>query len=485
MDGELEESEGAAAGDLGADAGRAARRRALRGERRRAKREAKASARRKPGPKPAREPDGRVVTGTLRHVLKSVSRSVNRIARREFAKIGGRWEELCYFRPETLAWTVVLSAVVRNGSSLQADTCRNDPAYVRSLSELSGQDGLEFVPCMETVRLWLADLPGRGLEDLLVEMFRRLVRSKRLGGWKFGAHFAMALDASQRERCRAGTTSNGKSWRNELVLSLVSPWGKLPVMREPVDQWATEVEKRDCELAAAKRLLPRFRRKFPNLAVCLLADGLYACEPMFDVCDGGGNSWRFVFTFKEGCAKSVYAEAMSLMSHWSPYDVPPDGAHRRAAHKTAEGMVGWSADVPWGDSGRRVCVVRCVEESPQKYDGAFVTNIPVDGARSASDVATWGRRRWQIESQFHGMKHGCCTMGHNYCNIPRGGGMMFVLRLYAYALASCFVAWHVPRLTEGCRKVTQLMLARLVWAQLHADGFPPEDVGYRNARLDI
>ena len=55
----------------------------------------------------------------------------------------------------------------------------------------------------------------------------------------------------------------------------------------------------------------KLKSKYPNLPICMLGDSLYACEPVFEICDH--NKWKYLLRFKEGSISSVAKEFNMLM----------------------------------------------------------------------------------------------------------------------------------------------------------------------------
>lgn len=43
-------------------------------------------------------------------------------------------------------------------------------------------------------------------------------------------------------------------------------------------------EKEDCEINAARRLLPRLKAAFPRMSFIVLGDSFYVCRPVAAVC---------------------------------------------------------------------------------------------------------------------------------------------------------------------------------------------------------
>ena len=48
--------------------------------------------------------------------------------------------------------------------------------------------------------------------------------------------------------------------------------------------------KQDCELKAFYRMVKRLKKKFPQLKICILADSLYAADPVFEILESYG--WK-------------------------------------------------------------------------------------------------------------------------------------------------------------------------------------------------
>ena len=69
------------------------------------------------------------------------------------------------------------------------------------------------------------------------------------------------------------------------------------IMTEFVDNEGKELEKQDCELTAAKRLMKKLKEEFPMLPICISADSLYASETILKECKEKG--WKYLLRFKE------------------------------------------------------------------------------------------------------------------------------------------------------------------------------------------
>lgn len=65
-----------------------------------------------------------------------------------------------------------------------------------------------------------------------------------------------------------------------------------------------KVSKNDCETKAFKRLSEKLKKEYPRLEVCVLADSLYASEPVFERCLKK-NKWHIMLRYKDGSISSI------------------------------------------------------------------------------------------------------------------------------------------------------------------------------------
>jgi hypothetical protein len=79
-----------------------------------------------------------------------------------------------------------------------------------------------------------------------------------------------------------------------MAISLVSEFIENPAVGDYVKQ--------DCEQKAFVRLALKIKKYFPRLPICILADGLYPNNTVFDICQSNG--WKFIITLKDNCLKT-------------------------------------------------------------------------------------------------------------------------------------------------------------------------------------
>ena len=269
------------------------------------------------------------------------------------------------------------------------DGDRNDPAYAINLMRLSQQadwvDGEEkTAPCTQLVFNWLKKVKMRYLDILLAEAL-------------FCGCFVVVLDGTKvDERWGSGLSGHRRN-RMALEAKVITPWKwALTVAVVPIKPWRNDAEKQDCELKALDLMAKRLKRVFGRRGVILMGDALYACQKGMDTCRKNG--WHYIFVFKEGRSSSVFKEAQSLMNLDRDKCGPMVG-NCRDKGRSVVGGVRWANAVPFGGHG--VNVVECSQlqasDDAGTYYGQFMTDLDVNNARRAVEIARWGRLRWVIE----------------------------------------------------------------------------------------
>ena len=97
---------------------------------------------------------------------------------------------------------------------------------------------------------------------------------------------------------------------------------------------------------------------------------------------------------------------------------------------------------------------------------SLVPGLAAQIGKRALVVAAWGRRRWNIETGFRVEKHGGFGLEHTFCNDDTAGRNYHVLMQIAYTLWQVFDTGVLSRLSEGCRKPSQEMWAKMLFVAI-------------------
>ena len=355
------------------------------------------------------------------------------------------------------------------------DGDRNDPAYALNPMRLSRQTdwaggGERTVPCTRLAFNWLKKAKTRYLDILLAEVFRSFAGAKLLEKALFRGRFAVALDGTKVDGRWGSGLSGHRRNRMALEAKVITPWKwALTVAAVPIKPWRNDAEKQDCELKALDLMAKRLRRVFGRRGVIIMGDALYACQRGMDTCRKNGR--HYVFVFKEGRSPAVFREAQALMD-LDPEKWGPMAGRCRDRGRTVVGGVRWANAVEFG--GHSVNVVECSQllasDDAGTHYGQFMTDLDVNDARRAAEVARRGRLRWVIENSFKTQKRGGGDgfgLEHTFCKDERASRAAHMLMQPAHNLWQVFESGIVRNLSKGVSRPTQGLWARKLCEALH------------------
>ncbi|MCP5073437.1 MAG: transposase family protein [Rhodobacteraceae bacterium] len=306
---------------------------------------------------------------------------------------------------------------------------QNEREFRRNFEKLFGVR----LPHPDTCERVMRQLSEPQLEKLKTDLVRGLIRKKRFDRFRYQGYFLVAVDATgvmsfhQEPDAQAlhKTSKNGKTtWSyqvleaklvtaNGFAISLMSQW-----LENPEDG---EYDKQDCEQKAFKRLAKKLKQAFPQLRICILADGLYPNEPYFEICRQ--NHWRFIVTFKPGNLPTLWEEIEALLKLSSK--------NRRIETRIQAGKGGtkstvsefqWLNDIDY--RGHSVNWIECKEtithaDTHHSETKTFVhlTDLPIT-YEEASRISSNGRLRWKIENEgFNVQKNQDYELQHKYSRV--------------------------------------------------------------------
>lgn len=283
---------------------------------------------------------------------------------------------------------------------------------------------LEKLPHQDTVNRVLGKIEVEKLQELHLQMIRRLVRNKKFDRFLVKGCYPVAVDGTQKlvskvllspewqERTFNKGTEAEKTQYYVYVLEATLAFANgitLPLLTEFLDyeQGDTEQAKQDCETRAFKRLAKRLKKEFPRLSIMLLLDGLYPNGPVFEICRKNG--WQFMIVLQDGSLPGVWSEFEGLGKLESNNQATRTWGGRRQAFR-------WVNDIEhnWGDNGRKhqkVHVVECLErwdeidpetgeKVPRKSRHVWISSEPLNPGNLHERCNLSARHRWNIEEGF-------------------------------------------------------------------------------------
>jgi hypothetical protein len=284
------------------------------------------------------------------------------------------------------------------------------------------------LPHADTIDEVIRQTPPEYLEEIRTRLVKHLIENKSLRRFRiFGSHYLVAVDAtgiaSFNERhcphCLMKTSKNGvvSYFHYVLEAKLVTTSGlAISIGSEFIENPDGEdYDKQDCEQKAFKRLVRKIKKAFPRLPICLLANGLYPTDPVFDICLEYG--WNFIITLKDNALKTFQKEA-SLFKHTAKprtVDLACKGWEIYREYKYLNDIQYHKRKFEW----LSLCEIKFQTETGEITENQFVyiTNIR-QNIENVIETADSGRLRWKIENEgFNVQKNNGYGMEHKYSRL--------------------------------------------------------------------
>lgn len=339
------------------------------------------------------------------------------------------------YTPEIILFTVIMKNVSGIVSMNKMTKDFNNDAVIENIAASLGYDSLEEIPHYDTINNFLKELEVSELEKIRDYMIRELFRKRSLEKYRLmDKYWCIAIDGSQLysfnerhcDHClkkeyknkETGEVEKTVYYHTVLEAKLVLGDMVFSILTEFVENEDESVSKQDCEINAAKRLMKKLKYKFRKLNICLLGDSLYACEPIYELCDE--YNWEFIFRFKEGRAKTLWEEIQVIKS-FENNEITSTLAFEKQEFS-------WDATyinevsykhrfINTVDFTETIFKKSKDKDSREKTtkNFVFVTNIQIT-KRNAFKIVSAGRSRWKIENEgFNNQKnirydieHACC-----------------------------------------------------------------------------
>lgn len=324
------------------------------------------------------------------------------------------------YETEVMLMTVIMKNIC-SISSMQkmTDEFLRDEC-VENLCRILGVQPHEFLPHYVTINEFLSRLDTGELECLRKRMICTLLRRRKFEDARFlGKYWLVIFDATglfhfpERHcpHCLKKVVNKGTSEEKEIyyhhVLEAKLVLGNgfvISIGTEFIENEADDVSKNDCETNAFKRLSERLKKEYPHLPVCVLADSLYASEPVFKRCMKE-NKWHILLRYKEGSIPSIAEEYYSIadMGEAEELDKQIAREYPRKGRIKEKHHMEWVPEIDY--RGYKLTLLALEIDSESEKTGKkeiktfqWLTDLVVTG-KNAGEFARVGRGRWQIENE--------------------------------------------------------------------------------------
>lgn len=347
---------------------------------------------------------------------------------------------------ENVIWSGLTLQLCQLGSRRQLQYRLRTPAALTHINALAETKN-ETVCHGDTLNRVLEKLPPTDLGNIRHFMISELIRKRSLESFRlFGEYYMVAIDGTglhsyttrHCDHCLTKEHDSGKITYHHSVLEakIVGENGfALSIETEDIENPKDKEPqtKQDCELKALYRMLPRLKENYPRLKICLLLDGIFPNQTLFEFCKKYG--WAYIAVLKEGHMPQVYDEFKRLL---------PLQPENRLAQTIGGGSIkqqlAWVSGIEYHEY--LLNVLQCTEtkkktkdNEPETTNFVWVTNLTIT-KKTCSEIANQGGRlRWKIENQgFKAQKRDGFELEHDFSENPNAQKCFYLLTQIAHIL---------------------------------------------------
>ena len=332
----------------------------------------------------------------------------------------------------------------------------NKTNCIDTLRIMSGNQKLKEMPHYDTLNYYLEKLSPDCLSDLRKKMVVSLIRGKQFNKNRLlGKYWRVILDGtglfSFKEKhcanCLSTTrkTEDGKTvklyYHKVLEAKLVlSDHVVISLGTEFIENEKENVEKQDCELNAARRLMKKIKQEYPRLPICIQGDALYAAESIMELCNKKYN-WKYIFTQKTSRQKLLY-ESYEWIKRG-------EGTEQIQSLCKERGSGCYANHVEKVAGKKEVMNIFEYEYEEKKEDVkrhtirfSWITNIELT-KRNLEEMIITGRGRWKIENEgFNNQKNGVYRIEHLNSRNSNAMKNHYLLTQIADILMQLYLTWN-------------------------------------------
>lgn len=323
---------------------------------------------------------------------------------------------------------------------------------------------VQAIPEVTQIRNVLDGVESEQLRPVFKEVFSRLQRGKYLEQYQIlpGLYYA-PMDgteyfSSKKISCTGCLTcehANGDVTCSHKTLQVAIMHPNMPqvipLMPEAIRNSDGQL-KQDCEMNAARRLIPKLRKEHPKLGFIIGGDALFSKQPIIEDVLNEGMHYFFVAKPDDHEYMMSYIDLARQLQGVHSISCPQKGGkiHRYE----------WANDVPLNmrKDGIRVNYLSLTIISIQKdgsekitFQSSWVTDLTIDKT-NVELLSSVGRCRWKIENEcFNTLKNHGYAAEHNYGHGENNLAFnIYLLTLIAFLFHQVFEL--TDRLYQSCRK---------------------------------
>lgn len=303
------------------------------------------------------------------------------------------------------------------------ETAYKDTKYLENISKIV-KEKIKKVPDAEIYTDVFSKIEKQEIEKLQYKINYNMIRNKIYYDSKVLGKYNIVLDGTRFQKANKEVSSewlyetieNKKTWylamlemklvANDMAISMMSEMIRNEDRRneneteEEIGKKSIEEIKQDCELNAAKRLIPRFRRMYPRLPVRIIADSLYPSIKLIELCEK--EKMEYIFVLKDKRIPSILEEFLAIVSM-------PEGNRELKEDEEKITLTLWENEIDY--RGKKINVIRQIikNKKTEKYSiWMWITNREIT-RKNLYKIIYCARLRDYIENQ--GFKEQKVTSG--------------------------------------------------------------------------
>jgi hypothetical protein len=310
-------------------------------------------------------------------------------------------------------------------------------------SNLSTMFGVERVPKSTQMKTLLDGVSPPEIHQSFHDIFRELDKAKVLPRFRYlQGRYLVPIDGSDYfsssarhcPSCLESKKSDGTIRYHHQILqaALVKPGvpNILPLASEEVRR-QDGVTKQDCELNAAKRMIPALAMAHSHMDMVIIGDGLYSHVPFVQLLRE--HAFSFILVAKPDDHKALIEDLKGLREAGAVGRLEKrDSRGRRHVYEFCSGLILRSdgkETVNWFS-------YQLINESGKiGYENSWITDLPVN-ARTVEELGEAGRARWKIENEgFNTLKTQGYNIKHNFGHGEKHlSFVLFLLNILAFLI---------------------------------------------------
>lgn len=318
-----------------------------------------------------------------------------------------------YYSMRYLIMSEMLMFLSEGKSQRFTETAYTDTNYLENISKII-KEKIDKVPDAEIYTDVFSRIENEEIEEFQYKINYHMIRNKVYEDSKVLGKYNMLLDGSRFQKAHyevspewlSQTKEEKTTWylsmlemklvANQMAVSIMNEMiknedkKKEKETEEDVKNKSEEEVKQDCELNATKRILNKFRGRYPRLPVRIIADSLYPTQELLKMCEE--LLIEYIFVLKDKRIPTLTREFLDLVSL-------PEGERHLVENEDEIILTMWVNEIDY--KGKKTNIIRQIRKNKKdnKYSKwMWMTNRKIT-RKNVNKIIYCAKLRDYIENQ--------------------------------------------------------------------------------------